>query len=123
MNALVLVIVGAGGAVGAGLRYLVDLAVTAHWGSRFPWGTLIVNVTGSFLLGVLTGALTETTILAVAGAGLLGGYTTFSAVNAAAATLILAGRVRAAVLSILGNAAGAVAAAAAGLAAGMLLAG
>ena len=59
----------------------------------------------------------------MAGAGLLGGYTTFSAVNAAAATLILAGRVRAAVLSILGNAAGAVAAAAAGLTAGMLLAG
>ena len=123
MSALLLLTVGAGGAAGGALRYLVDIAVTARMGSRFPWGTLIVNVTGSFLLGVLTASVSETTILAAAGAGLLGGYTTFSAVNAAAATLILAGRVRAAVLSILGNAAGAVAAAAAGLAVGMLLAG
>jgi CrcB protein len=120
---LTMVIVAAGGAAGAAVRYLVDLAVTARMGSRFPWATLVVNVTGSFLLGVLAGAVSETTILAAAGAGLLGGYTTFSAVNAAAATLILAGRVRAAVLSILANAAGAVAAAAAGLAVGMLLAG
>lgn len=123
MNPVLLAIVGASGAAGAAARYLVDIVVTARLGTRFPWGTLVVNVSGSFLLGVVTGVVSETSALVAAGAGLLGGYTTFSAVNAAAATLILAGRTRAATLNILANAAGAVAAAAAGLTAGTLLAG
>lgn len=65
----------AGGA-GAVLRYLVDLGVARVAGRRFPWGILLVNLSGSFALGVVTTALPEAAFLL--GAGLLGGYTTFS---------------------------------------------
>ncbi|WP_435749028.1 fluoride efflux transporter FluC [Microbacterium sp. PMB16] len=64
------------GGLGAVLRYLVDLGVARFAGRRFPWGILLVNLTGSFALGVVTTALPEAAFLL--GAGLLGGYTTFS---------------------------------------------
>jgi CrcB protein len=64
------------GGLGAMLRYLVDLGVARFAGRRFPWGILVVNVTGSFALGLLTTALPDAAF--VLGAGLLGGYTTFS---------------------------------------------
>jgi CrcB protein len=64
------------GGVGAVLRYLVDLGVVRLAGRRFPWGILLVNLTGSFALGVVTTALPDEAFLL--GAGLLGGYTTFS---------------------------------------------
>jgi len=64
------------GGVGAVLRYLVDLGVARLAGRRFPWGILLVNLTGSFALGVVTTALPDEAFLL--GAGLLGGYTTFS---------------------------------------------
>ena len=54
--AVTLVLVLIGGAVGAPLRYVMDLAVQRWHGGRFPWGTLVVNVCGSLLLGVLLGA-------------------------------------------------------------------
>lgn len=58
------------------LRYLADLGVARVAGRRFPWGILLVNITGSFALGVVTTALPDAAFLL--GAGLLGGYTTFS---------------------------------------------
>lgn len=64
------------GGVGAVLRYLVDLGVGRVVGRRFPWGILLVNVSGSFALGLVTTALPDAAFLL--GAGLLGGYTTFS---------------------------------------------
>lgn len=64
------------GGVGAVLRYVVDLGVTRVAGRRFPWGILVVNLTGSLALGVVTAALPGEAFLL--GAGLLGGYTTFS---------------------------------------------
>jgi CrcB protein len=71
--------VGAGGAVGSALRYLVWRAVGTSGG--FPWATVFVNVTGSFLLGLLAGVYAgrvgPTMRLAVF-FGFLGGYTTFS---------------------------------------------
>ncbi len=71
--------VGAGGAVGSALRYLVWRAVGTSGG--FPWATLFVNVTGSFVLGFLAGMyagrIGPTMRLAVF-FGFLGGYTTFS---------------------------------------------
>lgn len=70
------------GAAGAALRYLVDLAVTDRARGTFPWATLLINVTGSFLLGLLAGlglhhGLAKTTRV-VAGVGFCGAYTTFS---------------------------------------------
>lgn len=64
------------GGLGAVLRYLVDLGVARFAGRRFPWGILLVNLTGSFALGIVTTALPDAAFLL--GAGLLGGYTTFS---------------------------------------------
>ena len=65
-----------GGAIGAPLRYLTDRAVQARHDSVFPWGTFTVNVTGSLLLGLLTGAATHLQILL--GTGLCGALTTYS---------------------------------------------
>jgi CrcB protein len=76
MNPLLFVAAALAGGVGAVLRYVVDRAVARVAGTRFPWGIVLVNVTGSFALGLLTAALPEALFLL--GAGLLGGYTTFS---------------------------------------------
>ncbi|GAB4588219.1 fluoride efflux transporter CrcB [Nocardia sp. NPDC127526] len=72
----VLVIVG--GMVGAPTRYLVDRAVARRFDSVFPLGTLVVNVTGSALLGLLIGAGANHWLLATAGTGFCGALTTFS---------------------------------------------
>lgn len=76
MNPLLFVGAALAGGVGAVLRYLVDLGVAHFAGRRFPWGILLVNLSGSFALGVVTTALPDAAFLL--GAGLLGGYTTFS---------------------------------------------
>ncbi|MCP1428761.1 CrcB protein [Microbacterium foliorum] len=76
MNPLLFVAAALAGGVGAVLRYLVDLGVATVAGRRFPWGIFVVNLTGSFALGVVTAALPDQAFLL--GAGLLGGYTTFS---------------------------------------------
>jgi fluoride exporter len=78
-----LLIVMLGGAIGAGARHLVGVATLARLGPGFPWGTLIVNVSGGLMMGLLAGWLvrgggSEATRLFVA-VGMLGGYTTFSA--------------------------------------------
>ncbi|WP_447911888.1 fluoride efflux transporter FluC [Microbacterium phyllosphaerae] len=76
MNPLLFVAAALAGGVGAVLRYVVDLGVAKIAGRRFPWGILVVNLTGSFALGLVTTALPADAFLL--GAGLLGGYTTFS---------------------------------------------
>jgi fluoride exporter len=72
-----------GGGAGSLARYLAGMAVTARLGSRFPWGTLLVNVTGSFLIGLILTILTERVAVSpnwrfALVVGFLGGYTTFS---------------------------------------------
>lgn len=71
----------AGGA-GAVCRYLVDGAVTARTRGVYPWGTLLVNLTGSLLLGIVAGVVTKHgapgSVGIVAGTGFCGAYTTFS---------------------------------------------
>lgn len=76
MTPLLFLATALAGGVGAALRYIVDVAVARFAGKRFPWGILVVNVTGSFALGLVTAALPDALFLI--GAGLLGGYTTFS---------------------------------------------
>ncbi|GAA4909531.1 fluoride efflux transporter CrcB [Streptomyces coeruleoprunus] len=68
----------AGGAVGAPLRYLTDRAVQARHDTVFPWGTLTVNLLGSLVLGVLTGAAVSAPAYALLGTGLCGALTTYS---------------------------------------------
>jgi CrcB protein len=60
------------------LRFLVDDAISARLGARFPTGTLVVNLTGTAVLGLVTGLALTGDALLIVGSGLLGGYTTFS---------------------------------------------
>ncbi len=70
--------VGAMGAAGAYARFSAAAAITARRPGAFPWGTFVVNLTGGFTLGVLTGLGVTGDALLVLGTGFLGGYTTFS---------------------------------------------
>jgi len=78
-----LVLIGLGGFAGAISRYLVDGFVSDRTGGAFPWGTLAVNATGSFVLGALFAMTTERAILPAElrgplMIGFIGAYTTFS---------------------------------------------
>ncbi|MEU8508536.1 fluoride efflux transporter CrcB [Streptomyces brevispora] len=72
----------AGAAVGAPLRYLTDRAVQSRHDTVFPWGTFAVNVTGCLALGLLTGAVTAgaatSHVQLLLGTGLCGALTTYS---------------------------------------------
>ena len=78
MDALPWVGVGALGAVGALARFTLDTAVSARRPSDFPFGTLAVNLSGAFALGLLVGLEVAGDAMLILGTGLLGGYTTFS---------------------------------------------
>jgi fluoride exporter len=85
--------VAVGGAVGSVLRYIVGVSVQSRVGTPFPVGTLLINITGSLLLGfVLRFALESAAVSAEARAflttGLCGGYTTFSTFSWETAALI-----------------------------------
>ncbi len=88
--------IGAGGIAGAEARYAVGLWAAARWGSAFPWGTLLINLTGSFILGFYLTLVTErfvgrsTTRLLVA-TGFLGAYTTFSTFSYETVSLVQRG--------------------------------
>ncbi len=101
--------VGLGGAIGAMLRYAGGLIALRLWGATFPWGTLLINVSGGFLIGILTGFLLsltteshETTRL-FAVVGVLGGFTTFSAYSLDSLFLLQKGDYMLAAAYILGS--------------------
>lgn len=79
---MTLLAVALAGALGAPARYLVEQAISTRVAHRFPWGTFIVNVSGSFALGLLTGVFLYQGLAAdaktIIGTGFLGAYTTFS---------------------------------------------
>ena len=84
--------VAAGGALGAVARYLTVLASVRLWGAEFPWGTVLVNIVGSLIMGLLVGALAHfsgvsQTVRAFAAVGFLGSFTTFSTFSLDAVTL------------------------------------
>ncbi|MCO5221383.1 MAG: fluoride efflux transporter CrcB [Thermomicrobiales bacterium] len=85
--------VGLGGFLGANARYLLGRAVLERYGAAFPWGTLAINLTGAFLIGVIAELLllrqddnpAWRLFLIV---GVLGGYTTFSSYALEVVTLL-----------------------------------
>ncbi|MCS5722825.1 CrcB family protein [Herbiconiux sp. CPCC 203407] len=111
------------GGLGAGLRYVVDTAVKNRDRTAFPWGTMVINVSGSFALGLLTGLTSAHLVgvpwLTVLGVGLLGGYTTFSTASVESVRLLLARRWAAGLINGLGMLLLATAAAYLGLALGI----
>jgi CrcB protein len=102
MTGVLLVIASLAGGGGAVLRMIVDEAVRSRADGPFPWGIVAVNVSGSLVLGLATGAAYGSTfgaeVLTVIGAGLLGGYTTFSTASHDTVRLVRAGRIGAAFL-------------------------
>lgn len=86
--------IAVGGAVGSIARYHLGLAIARRW-QWLPWGTLVINVVGSLLLGVVMGLalrerIGEATRLAI-GVGVLGGFTTYSTFNFETLVLLEAG--------------------------------
>lgn len=118
----VLAVIAAGGVLGAEARYGIGVLLP-HAGDTWPWSTLVVNVSGCVLIGVLMVVITEFVdahrlVRPFLGIGLLGGYTTFSTATVDALTLLTAGRPGVAIgylvatptLAVLGCAVGVVAA-------------
>lgn len=78
LSAIDWILLAAVGGAGAVLRLRLDGAVEGRLGGVFPFGTLGINLLGSLVLGVLTGAGVATATMFVAGTGFLGSFTTFS---------------------------------------------
>ena len=101
-----LIQVALGGAIGATARYLTNVGAMRLVGPGFPWGTAVVNVVGSFLMGVLVVVLMErfgNRLAPFLMTGLLGGFTTFSAFSLDAVTLWERGQGAIAGLYVIGS--------------------
>jgi len=103
----VILVVALAGGLGAALRYVVDSLVPTGGPDAVPRGTAVVNVSGSFLAGLLGGALAagalSPAVYAVGVAGFCGGYTTFSTASLDAVRLLQRGRAAAAAGYALGT--------------------
>ena len=89
------VLIGLGGAVGSNARYWIGLWFRAQpWAQEYTWGTFVVNVSGSLLLGVVAGLFKDKTGpgFLLLGTGFCGGYTTFSTFSMEVAEAIQKGR-------------------------------
>lgn len=125
MNYRDLMLVALGGALGSVLRYLVGKLMGSQADIAWPWHTLVVNITGAFLLGLLIVIAARSgwpgwwrPFLAV---GILGGYTTFSTLSVEAVEMALHGRWAGSALYVVASFAAGVAAAGAGIAVGRSL--
>lgn len=120
MTPLILVGLLAAGAAGAPARYLLDGLVQDHTAGAFPWGTFVVNVTGSLLLGIITGAALyhalPNTPKVWLGTGFCGAYTTFSTFTFETIRLLEEGAISDAFRNAVASLLAGTAAAAAGLA-------
>lgn len=87
-------LVAAGGAAGAVARYALGVQALRLWGSGWPFGTFIANLSGGLLMGMLAGYLAhrggadQERLRVLLGVGLLGGFTTFSAFSLETALMI-----------------------------------
>lgn len=126
MSVALVLALGAAGGLGSVARFVLDGVIRSHVRGRLPVGTMVVNISGSLLLGLLTGLVLAAALppawTIIGGTGFLGGYTTFSTASSETVRLLQAGRTRAAVVSGAGTAVAALAAAGAGLSIGLLLA-
>lgn len=105
-----LLVVCAGGFLGTGARYGLNGWVAHRFGETFPWGTLTVNVLGSFAVGVLYFACGPDSPMIVSAtarqfllAGILGGFTTFSSFSIQTLNLLKDGELAAACGNVIGS--------------------
>lgn len=99
-----------GGALGSAARFATSAWCEAKWGANFPWGTLTVNIVGSFLIGLIfvlsegvASSVIQAHTRAVLITGFLGGFTTFSAFSLQTLALFESGRTEAAILNVLAS--------------------
>jgi fluoride exporter len=97
-----------GGGVGATLRHLINLTCARFMGTGFPWGTFIINISGSTVMGLIAGYLTfkgeaSQPWRLFLMTGVLGGYTTFSAYSLDAALLYERGELTLAAAYVIGS--------------------
>ncbi len=111
-----------GGGIGAALRHGVNVSAAAWFGTGFPWGTMIVNVVGSFVIGALTAwfafrgdAMWTQPLRLFLATGILGGFTTFSAFSLDFALLFERGEIGQGIAYVLASVALSLAAVFAGL--------
>ncbi len=100
-------LVGLGGALGAVARYLLGLWIATRVSPDFPWSTFLINISGSFLIGIVlglasAGQISSETRLFLA-VGVLGGYTTFSTFSYESLELLMDGSIRSFFLNTLGQ--------------------
>jgi fluoride exporter len=105
---LPLVLIALGGAAGATARYLVDTLISERTDGAFPWGTLVVNVSGSLVLGLLFALAIEREVLptSIRGPvfiGFIGAYTTFSTLMLESWRLIEGGAVGLGLANLVGS--------------------
>lgn len=109
-----LLVVAVGGGIGAAARFVVDGEIRSRLSGGFPWGTFVVNVSGSFLIGVFStlfftlveSGMPSGTALVLQLAlttGLCGGFTTFSTATVESVRLAQSGRMRLALANSLGT--------------------
>ena len=117
-----------GSAIGGALRYVISQLALALLGSSFPYGTLAVNLVGSFLIGLimhlgLSSTLVSPTLRLFLTSGVMGGLTTYSAFNYETLTLLREGPWEIGLLNVMVTVGGCLAAGVAGLALGRILVG
>ncbi len=125
MSPPLFVAVAVGGLLGAPSRYLLDRLVHRRWESDLPWGTFLINVSGALVLGLLTGlelaGRLPTGVQALAGDGFCGAFTTFSTFTFETMRLVEDGELLQAAVNVVGSVGVGLAAAAAGVALGLVL--
>jgi len=97
--------IGLGGFLGANARYIVTLWAAGRWGTSFPYGTLIANVAGCFIIGLFLTLATEwltipTEMRLFVAVGFLGGFTTFSSFSFETFSLVEESRWQTAALNL-----------------------
>ncbi len=110
MTGTAYLLVGLGGAIGGSARFLVSALVGQMWGTRFPFGTLAVNVTGALVIGLVAGLASVSVVFFNQHlahdfiiTGLLGGYTTVSSFCLQTLNLVLDHRPVLAALNVAGS--------------------
>jgi len=103
-----ILIIGIGGFLGAVARYAVAVWIGQKWGRSFPMGTFVINVSGSFLIGLLMVLFTERYLVnpqwrLLLVVGFLGAYTTFSTFEFETGSLIKDGEWMMAMLNVFGS--------------------
>ncbi|WP_343317564.1 fluoride efflux transporter CrcB [Arthrobacter sp. TMP15] len=104
---MTIVLLAVAGGLGAGTRFILDGLLRSRLRTALPIGTMLINITGSLVLGLLTGLVmahqASPELVKVLGVGFLGGYTTFSTASFETVRLFQTGRVGFALISGLGT--------------------